>query len=156
MKYLPVGLDLRGRICIVVGGGPVGARKISNLLKAGARVTLVSPAATDGIVQQVDNGEFRWTRRLYRPDDLDEAALVVAATDDLALNSRIAADAQARGILVCDASSASRSQVIFGALHESGGVMVAVFTDGRNPSRARRVRDAIAGVEEQWKDPKEE
>jgi precorrin-2 dehydrogenase/sirohydrochlorin ferrochelatase len=152
MKYLPVGLDLRGRICIVVGGGPVGARKISNLLKAGARVTLVSPAATEGIVQQVDNGELRWRRRLYRTDDLDGAALVVAATDDPALNSCIVADAQARRILVCDASSAARSQVIFGALHESGGVTVAVFTDGRNPSLARKARDAIAGMEEQWKD----
>ena len=43
MKYLPVGLDVRGRICIVVGGGHIGTRKAVNLLRAGAEVTVVSP-----------------------------------------------------------------------------------------------------------------
>jgi siroheme synthase (precorrin-2 oxidase/ferrochelatase) len=50
MRYLPIGLDLRGRICIVVGGGQIGTRKATNLLRAGADVTVVSPEATEDLV----------------------------------------------------------------------------------------------------------
>jgi siroheme synthase (precorrin-2 oxidase/ferrochelatase) len=55
-------------------------------------------------------------------------------------------------VLVCDASSASRSEVIFGALHHGAGVTLAVFTDGRDPSLARNTRDRIATLREEWEE----
>ncbi len=143
MRYLPVGLDVRERLCVVVGGGAVGTRKVRNLLRAGARVTLVSPLATEELAARATGGEIRWLEEPYREDHLHGAFLAVAATPDQALNASLADAARRLGALVCDASSAERSQVIFGALHEGEGVTVAVFTDGRDPSLARETRDRI-------------
>lgn len=150
MKYLPIGLDVRSRDCIVIGGGAVGMRKVQSLLEAGASVTLVSPEATEDLARLVSAGKLRWLAEAYRGDHLDGAFLAVAATGDDSVNSRVVEDARERGVLVCDASSQERSQVIFGALHLGGGVTVAVFTDGQAPSRARKTRDRIAALQQDW------
>jgi precorrin-2 dehydrogenase/sirohydrochlorin ferrochelatase len=152
MKYLPVGLDLRGRACIVVGGGPVGTRKATTLLRAGAVVTVVAPEATQEVARLAGVGRLRWLKREYRSSDLDGSFLAVAATDEEGLNAGLVQDARERGMLVCDSSSAFRSDLIFGALHGSGDVTVAVFTDGRDPSLARRTRDRIAALGEEWEE----
>lgn len=152
MKYLPVGLDVRRRTCIVVGGGQIGTRKIVSLLEAGAKVILVSPAASDRVAHLAETGRLRWQQEEYREDVLDGAFLAVAATDDQDLNKRLVEDARDRGVLVCDASSATRSEVIFGALHRTEGITLAVFTDGKNPSLARRTRDRIASLDGEWEE----
>jgi len=144
LRYLPLGLDVRGRTCLVVGGGPVGTRKVHNLLQAGAAVILVAPEASRELGELGESGAVRWLREPFQDHHLQGVFLVVAATDDDALNARLAREAGKRGILVCDASSAERSQVIFGALHQGEGFTVAVFTHGRDPSRSREIRDRIA------------
>jgi siroheme synthase-like protein len=151
MKYLPIGLDLRARICIVVGGGQIGTRKATSLLRAGAAVTVVSPEATGEVARLAEANQLRWRKGEFQGSDLDGAFLAVAATDDEELNFRLVQDAKKRGVLICDASSASRSEVIFGALHQTDGITLAVFTDGQDPPLARRVRDRIAALEAQWK-----
>ena len=144
MKYLPVGLDIRGRECLVVGGGTIGLRKVRNLLEAGGRVTLVSPEATGELAEMASSGEILWENEPYREGHLHGVFLAVVATDDEGVNPRVVEDAKRLGILVCDASSRERSQLIFGALHQDEGVIVAVFTDGEDPSRAKKTRDRIA------------
>ena len=136
---------MRGKRCLVVGGGAVDARKVTNLLAAGADVKVVSPLLTESLAVQADRGRFTWIEGSYSAKQLEGAFLVVAATDDEKLNAEIVSTAADLGVLACDASSAERSQVIFGALHKSeGNLTVAVFTDGRDPSHARRTRDRIA------------
>ena len=145
MRFLPVGLDVQGKVCLVVGGGNVGARKVKNLVRAGAKVTVVSPTVTESLGGQIKFGSATWVQNSFRDEHLDGVFLVVAATDNQAVNANIVSCAGKCGVLVCDASSAERSQVIFGALHQGeDGVSVAVFTDGRDPSKSRRARDRIA------------
>jgi siroheme synthase-like protein len=144
LRFLPVGLDLRDRPCVVVGGGAVGARKAATLARAGAAVTVVAPRVVDPVARDAAAGRVRWLREPFREEHLTGAFLVVAATDDPALNTRITRVAQRRGALACDASSAGDSPVIFGALLERNDATIAVFTDGRAPARARDTRDAIA------------
>ncbi len=110
------------------------------------------PLGTEEVARLVRTGQLHWRKEEYRESDLDGSFLAVAATDDEGLNTRIVEDARGRGVLVCDASSASRSGVIFGALHQSDGVMLAVFTDGRDPSLARKTRDRIAALNEEWEE----
>jgi uroporphyrin-III C-methyltransferase/precorrin-2 dehydrogenase/sirohydrochlorin ferrochelatase len=122
----------------------VGTRKVQTLTRAGATVTVVSPTITAELAAQVEAGRLRWVKSSFREEQLGGVFLVVAATDDEAMNRAVARAAIQRGALVCDASSAERSQVIFGALLELDDATVAVFTGGRDPVRARRTRDRIA------------
>ena len=144
LRFLPVGLDVRGKNCLIVGGGAVGTRKAHTLSRAGAIVTVISPAVAAELAEQIEAGRVRWLRDLFREDHLRGTMLVVAATDDEALNATVVRLAAQSGALVCDASSAERSEVIFGALLQRDDVTIAVFTDGRDPAKARRTRDQIA------------
>ncbi len=144
LRFLPVGLDLRGKNCLIVGGGSVGTRKARNLVRAGAIVTVVSPAVTEELGELIEAGRVRRIEDSFREELLEETFLVVAATDDEAKNADVVRLADKFGTLACDASSAERSGVIFGALLQDDGVTVAVFSDGRDPALARRSRDRIA------------
>lgn len=144
MKYLPVGLDIRRRKCLVVGGGRVGTRKVATLLRAGGDVVLVSPEATPELAAQAAAGVIRWVRERYTNTHLHGALLAVAATDDEELNASVVRGAIGGGVLVCDASVGERSTLIFGALHQAGGITVGVFTDGESPALARETRDRIS------------
>ncbi len=144
MRFLPVGLDIRDRKCLVVGAGAVGTRKARTLVSAGASVLVVSPEGTEEMEKMAASGALRWLREPFRPAHLDGVFLAVAATSDQKLNALLVERSRGRGALVCDASSSERTELIFGALHQEEGFMVAVFTDGRDPSMARRTRDRIS------------
>ena len=154
LRFLPVGLDVRGACCLVVGGGTIGTRKAGTLARAGAAVTVVAPRISEELAREVDVGRARWVAEPFRAAHLDGAFLAVAATDDDALNAAVVRAAAARGILACDASSAERSRVIFGALLQRDDVTVAVFTGGNDPARARETRDQIAGLVAQGRERK--
>ncbi len=142
-RYLTLGIDVSGWKCVVVGGGPIGTRKALKLAGGGARVTVVAPALGARLRAAAAAGKLAWRRARYAPACLAGARLAVAATDDPALNARIARDAEARGALCCVASPGRLSRVIFTAACERGGVAVAVHTHGRRCGLARRVRDAV-------------
>ncbi len=146
LPFLPVALNIRGKDCLVVGGGAVGTRKVQTLLRAGGLVTVVAPNVSRELAQQIEAGHIRWVQESFQDDHLVGAFLVVAATDDQALNAAVVRQADRCGMLVCDASSAERSQVIFGALFNNGDTTVAVYTGGRDPAKARRTRDRIADL----------
>jgi siroheme synthase-like protein len=129
-----------------VGGGNVGTRKATTLTHAGAVVTVVSPEVTTELAKQIEAGRVRWVRDTFQKEHAAAAFLVVAATDDEALNTTVVEAAAEAGALACDASSAERSQLIFGALLDGDDVTIAVFTDGWDPGRARRTRDQIADL----------
>jgi precorrin-2 dehydrogenase/sirohydrochlorin ferrochelatase len=146
LRFLPVGLSLRGRGCLVVGGGSVATRKVISLIRAGATVTVVSPALSPELTDLARGGRLRWLEQTFQKTHLAGAFLVVAATNDEALNATIARQATEAGSLACDASSAERSHVIFGALLDVEDATVAVFTDGRDPAHARYLRDRIGNA----------
>jgi siroheme synthase-like protein len=146
VRFLPLALNLRGRDCRIVGGGSIGARKALTLIRTGAEVTVIAPVISEELGRQVETGHVHWVPRAYVADDLEGAFLVVAATDDEAVNASVVRRAGEGDALVCDASSAERSQVIFGALLEGEEVTIAFFTHGRDPRLARKARDEVASL----------
>jgi uroporphyrin-III C-methyltransferase/precorrin-2 dehydrogenase/sirohydrochlorin ferrochelatase len=130
--------------CLVVGGGRVGSRKAATLLRAGAKVAVLSPEISPRLRAMVEGGRLEWRKRRYAPAELRGFRLAVAATADRALNLRIGRDAEKKGILSCVASSGARSRVIFPAVHETQDVVVAVHSRGRDCRRSQSVRNRIA------------
>jgi siroheme synthase-like protein len=137
----PVFLDLHDVPVLVVGAGPVAARKVAGLAAAGASIRVV--ARDVGADLDVDLvAELR--RRPYEPRDLDGVRLVVTATGDAAVDAAVAGDATAAGIWVNAADQPSDCTFILPAVARNGPLAVAVSTDGASPALARRLRDRAA------------
>src|ERR1700756_4061731 len=75
-------LRLKGRRCLVVGGGEVGLEKVEGLLACSADAPLLAPQATPELQELAAEGSIEWRRRAYEPDDLDGCLIAIAATDD--------------------------------------------------------------------------
>jgi siroheme synthase-like protein len=139
-KYYFACIDLEGRDCLVVGGGPVALEKAQGLLDCGARVTVVAPQA----VSELQSLSIEWLRRSYRSSDLDGRYLVVAATSTSSVNRKVFADAEARAVLCNVADVPELCSFILPAVHREGPIAVAVSTGGASPALAQRIRDEIA------------
>lgn len=136
--YYPILLDLRGRRCLVVGGGAVARRKVNGLLEAGASVIVVAPHIAD-----MPPGA-QCVHRPFTPDDLADAALVIAATDDAAVNAAVAEEAHTRRIWVNVVDAPEAGNCILPAVVRRGAFQLAISTGGASPAFARRLRRQLA------------
>jgi uroporphyrin-III C-methyltransferase/precorrin-2 dehydrogenase/sirohydrochlorin ferrochelatase len=139
----PLSLDVAGRRTVVVGGGPVAARRARALVGAGAQVYVVAPALCEDLSDLVHEGRVEWQPRDYVTGDLAGAWLAHTATGDRVTDDLVAADSEAARIWCVRAGDAARSAAWTPAVTRSGEVTVAV-TAGGDPRRATTLRDAIA------------
>lgn len=148
MHLYPMFADLHARDVLVVGGGAVAARKVAMLRKAGARVSVVAPRLHPELDRLARSGAIDGLCGPFEPSQMDGMWLVVAATDDTALNTRVSQEAEARRIWanVVDAPAASSFQVP--AVIDRSPLVVAISSAGAAPMLARRLRERI----EQWLD----
>ncbi len=153
MRYYPIFLDLRGRRCAVVGGGPVAERKVKALLRAGASVHVISPAVTPRLALLAARKKILLTPRAYRPGDLEGPAserencprpvrptLVFAATNSPQAQNAVRTDGEALGALVNVADDAKEAGFIVPASFAQGDLLVAISTSGASPALARQLR----------------
>lgn len=139
----PLSLDVAGRRVVVVGGGPVAARRAHSLVTAGADVVVVAPWLCEDLADLVAEQAVTWRDREYAPGDLAGTWLVHTATGDRTVDTRVAADAEAQRVWCVRADDAARSSAWTPAVARAGTVTVAV-TAGGDPRRARRLRDAVS------------
>ena len=141
--YYPAFLSMRGRSSVVIGGGSVAERKVGGLLRAGARVTVVSPKVTPALEERARSGAIRWIRRGYRPGDLKDIWLAIAATNDETVNAAIFREAEERNTLLNVADNPKLCTFIAPAVLEREGLTIAVSTGGESPALARKVREEL-------------
>jgi siroheme synthase-like protein len=139
----PIALHGERLTAVIIGGGSVGTRKALALVEAGARVQVVSPDVTPELAEAALARRLSVVRESYRAGQLDNATLVIAATDSRETNAQIAVDAHALGKLVNVADFPDEGNFHTMALHRSGDVTIAVSAGGV-PGAAARIRDAIA------------
>jgi precorrin-2 dehydrogenase/sirohydrochlorin ferrochelatase len=141
-------VDLAGRPCLVVGGGAVATRKVLGLLAAEAVVTVRSPELSAPLAELAAARRIRWEEQAYTvlgvAEDGRPWSLVLAATDDVAVNRRIGLDAEAVGAWANDASDPTGGAVSVPASWHTGPVTIAVSTDGVHPGAARWLCDQAA------------
>lgn len=140
MSFYPICLDLKGRPCLVVGGGRVAERKVLGLLSCSAQVTVVSPELTDILWQGQAEKSFRWINRAYRPGDLQGAFLAMAATDNEETQKQVYEEAVANNILLNVADVPKRCNFILPASLKQGDLMISISTAGKSPGLARKLR----------------
>ncbi len=142
MKTFPIMLNLHDKLAVVIGGGPVGIRKVRALKRAGAAVRLVADRIDDE--GELDGVDVR--RHGYTSEVLQGAFLVFACTDDRKLNARIAADARKIGALVNAADQPEDCDFFLPAVAADRDVVVAVGTGGASPALAAKLKDYIAAA----------
>jgi len=140
MDFLPIFLDLRDQRCLVVGGGEVAERKTSLLLRAGARVTVVSPALCQGLQRRLDIDEIAHHGRSYVDGDLVGCRVAFAATDDRPVNAEVSRAARALNIPVNVADDPALCSFIMPSILDRSPVVAAVSTGGASPVLARLIR----------------
>lgn len=146
VDYLPVFLDLRHRLTVVVGGGAVASRKVQLLLQAGARVRVVAPDLHPELVLDRDAGRIEARTVAFEPSHLDGAMFVIAATNLPEVNSAVAAAGSARGIFVNAVDDSSASSCIMPAIVDRSPIIVAIGSSGQSPTLARRVRTQLEAL----------
>src|SRR5262245_46101783 len=140
MDYLPLFVELRGRRCLVVGGGVVAGRKLEVLLAAGANVELVAPRIAETTRALADDANVTVHHREFVPSDIDGRFLVIAAPDDPAVNRKVFELGTRASTFVNSVDQAALSSAIFPAIVDRSPVIVAVSTGGASPTLARTVR----------------
>ncbi len=143
MRYYPVNLDIKKKRCLVVGGGAVGTRKVKTLLDCGAIVTVVSPFATEKLEKMAQKKEIIWHKRAYESSDINDAFLIIGATDDESLNVRISTDAQKQNKLCNIADRPEVCNFILPAIVQKEDLIIAISTSGQSPAFAKKLRKEL-------------
>jgi precorrin-2 dehydrogenase/sirohydrochlorin ferrochelatase len=144
-KTFPVNLLLRGRKCLVVGAGKIAVRKIGNLMRVSAEITVISPDVSNEIRELASKGAISLVQREYLEKDVDEFFLVFAATGDKKLNARILKDCNHKKILACAIDENWKNGgFITPATIEKNGVTVSVSTNGAACRRSRMIKENLS------------
>jgi siroheme synthase-like protein len=146
MSLLPLFLDLRGKLVLVVGGGSVARAKLAALQPTGCRVRAVSLAFTEEVLETLAVFESEKHQREFRPEDLDGVHLVISATNDPEANAFIAAHARAHGLWMNAVDDAAACDALFPSILRRGPFVAAISTEGAFAGLSRVVREALEGL----------
>ena len=139
----PVHLQLKGRGALVVGGGAVAARKVAGLRAAGATVRVVSPDVTPALAVLAEAGEIDWRHETYGTGALDGVFLVLACTDNGAVNAQVTRDAAERRLLVLCADDPDAGSFVSPTAIRRGDLLLTVSTGGSSPTLAAVLREQL-------------
>lgn len=140
MQYFPIFLNLNDRDCLVVGGGQIAARKVSSLLEAGAKVTVVCPELCEELIKLRDAGSVQHRDRLFEDQDIHGQALAIAATDKRDINRHVSELASRQGIPVNVVDQPELCTFIMPSVIDRSPVQIAISTGGASPVLARLLK----------------
>lgn len=145
MSYYPINLRIAGRLCLVIGGGPVALRKVKGLLEAEARVRVISPLVEPELRRMSELRAIEWLEREYVEGDLRGAFLAFAVTDNSSVQAMILKEAERSTVLLNSADDPQRSDFHVPAHFRRGKMLITVSTGGGSPALAKRIREQLEG-----------
>jgi|SRR5579862_8627705 len=143
MSLLPIFVKLAGRPCLLVGGGEVALQKIPSLLAAEAHLRVIAPRIRPEIAAFGSQGRIEVVKREFSDSDLNSTFLVIAATDDPAVNAAVYRGAVERNILCNSVDDPPHCDFYFGSIVSRGDLQIAISTAGESPALAQRLRREI-------------
>ena len=142
-KFYPIHLDVTGKKCVIIGGGKVAYRKACSLKESGADVVVVSPEVCS---EMVNEEGLVLIKKEYEEYFLDGALLVIAATDNEAINKKVTLDAEKRGIIVNVVDRPEHCSFIVPSTINRGDLCISISTGGASPAVAKRIREELEAV----------
>jgi precorrin-2 dehydrogenase/sirohydrochlorin ferrochelatase len=146
MSYYPIFLDLKDQNVLVVGGGKVAERKILNLLRYGCRIHVVSFELTSQLEKLVLEKKIQHIPEQSLNQAMDEASMVIAATDDPAVNGQVASRAKEQGLLVNAVDQPQDCNFIMPSIVKRGDLQIAISTSGKSPALAKKIRKELQAL----------
>ena len=143
MQALPIFFNIKNRLCVVIGGGEVATRKVAMLLKADAAVTLYSPELCHELEDLAKAGKIKYIKSSFEANQLTDACLVIAATDDEAVNIAVSVAAKAQSIPVNVVDAPDLCTFTMGSIIDRSPVVIAISSEGNAPVLARYIRTKI-------------
>lgn len=143
MDLFPIFLKIAARPCIVIGAGNLAESKIDSLRAAHAEVTVIAPVASARIVDLAEGGEIEWKQREYVAGDLTGYFLVVAATNEPAINRAVYTEATEKNVLCNAVDDPPFCDFYFPSVVRRGDLQIAISTSGASPALAQRLRKEI-------------
>lgn len=142
-RYYPAYLDIKGKRCLVVGGGEVAERKVNSLLKCGAEVSIVSPNLTRRLKELNSKGKIKFLKGEFKEKYLKDIFLVIGATDNSNVNFKVYESANKKNILVNIVDSPELCNFIVPSVVERGALTIAISTAGKSPAMAKKLRKEL-------------
>ncbi len=146
MKFYPAYLDLRGRSCLIIGGGSVAERKALSLLEAGGDITIISPLLSPKLTELSASGKIAHRKKKFEEEDLFGAFLVIAAAGFREVNIAVARACKERHMLVNVAVPPEESTFIVPSVVERGDLLIAISTSGASPGLSKKVRQELEKI----------
>lgn len=141
--YYPAYLDIKGKKCLVAGGGEVAERKVGLLIRCGAKVSVVSPDLTSELKKLSSKGEIIYIKGEFKEDYLSDVFLVIVATDKKEINEKIYKETQKRNILVNIVDSPELCNFIVPSIVERGDLIISISTCGKSPALSKKIREEL-------------
>ena len=143
MQALPIFMNISQRLCVVIGAGEVAARKVTMLLRAQASVTVYAPEICPTLADLVEAGRIRYQQARFADQQLSGACLVIAATNDLQVNTAVSLAAQANNIPVNVVDAPALCTFTMASIVERSPIVIAISSEGNAPVLARYLRSKI-------------
>ena len=142
-NYFPIHLNIDYKTVVIVGGGHVATQKVASLLPTKANVVIVSPTLHETLKPLAEAGQITWREKEFEPRDLDDASLIIAATNDASVNDTVQEAAQ-HWQLLNRADTQGSSDFIAPATVRRGPLVLTVSTSGASPALARKIKKELA------------
>lgn len=142
-NYFPIHLNIDYKTVVIVGGGHVATQKVASLLPTKANVVIVSPTLHETLIPLAEAGQITWHEKEFEPRDLDDASLIIAATNDVSVNDAVQ-EATQHWQLLNRADAQGSSDFIAPATVRRGSLVLTVSTSGASPALARKIKKELA------------
>ena len=141
--FYPVFLNVKDKLWIIVGGGEVSARKAASLLASGANVRVISPHFSNDFNHLSQHEKLQLIQRSFKEQDINEAFLVIAATDNSLVNQYVAVLCDKDGLLCNVVDAPLQGNFIAPSVIQQGSLTIAISTGGNAPAAAKQIRERL-------------
>ena len=148
-KYFPLYMDISKKNIVVIGGGTIATRRVHTLVEFAEQIIVVAPEVSKELEALIESGKVSWILAGYQKEHIQNADIVVAATNEIQVNHQIKKDCQLlekesnRQILVSVADDKTLCDFYFPSIIKTQDTVIGINSGGKSPGLTKRIRQKI-------------